>query len=127
MPYDQEVVAHLRERRVGLTLHICGFIDPIVDMIVATGAAAVSMDKPSSLEKMLAAGEGKTVTVGNVSTGVFVQGTKDDVEAEITRCLAAAKDKTGYILATGCEISPRGDLEKIRYFCQRAAELGSLD
>jgi MtaA/CmuA family methyltransferase len=127
LPYDQEVVAHLKQNRVGLTLHICGFIDPIMDMIVATGAAAVSMDKPSDLEKMLAAAQGKTVTVGNVSTGVFVQGTKDDVEAEIKRCLAVGKERTGYILATGCEISPRGDLEKVKYFCQRAAELGQLD
>jgi uroporphyrinogen-III decarboxylase len=49
------------------------------------------------------------------------------VEDEIVRCLAVGKGKQCYILATGCEISPRGDLEKVKYFCQRAAELGKLD
>jgi len=126
LPYEQELATHLKEKRIGLTLHICGFIDPIMDMIVATGAVAVSMDQPSSLEKMLAAGKGKAVTVGNVSTGVFVGGTQQDVEDEIKRCLAVGKDSEGYILATGCEISPMGDLDKVKYFCRRAAELGQL-
>ena len=126
LPYEQELATHLKEKRIGLTLHICGFIDPIMDMIVATGAVAVSMDQPSSLEKMLAAGKGKAVTVGNVSTGVFVGGTRQDVEDEIKRCLAVGKDSEGYILATGCEISPMGDLDKVKYFCRRAAELGEL-
>ncbi len=127
LPYDREVVAHFREKRIGLTLHICGFIDPILDQIVATGAAAVSMDQPSSLEKMLAAAHGKTVTIGNVSTGVFVDGTRQDIENEIKRCLAVGKAREGYILATGCEISIRGDLEKVKYFCQQAAELGKIE
>jgi len=127
LPYGQELATHLKEKRIGLTLHVCGFIDPIMDMIVATGAVAVSMDQPSSLEKMLAAGKGKAVTVGNVSTGVFVGGSQQDVEDEIKRCLAVAKGREGYILATGCEISPMGDLEKVKYFCRRAAELGQLD
>jgi len=127
LPYDRELATYLKERRMGLTLHVCGFIDPIMDLILATGAVAVSMDQPSSLEKMLAAGKDKAVTVGNVSTGVFVGGTEQGVEDEIKRCLAAGKGSNGYILATGCEISPRGDLAKVKYFCQRARELGTLD
>ena len=127
LPYEQEVVADLKAKRMGITLHVCGSIDPVMDMIVATGAAAVSMDAPSSLEKMLDAGGGKTVILGNVSTGVFVQGTMGDVEAEIRRCLAVAKGRSGYILATGCELSPRSDLEKVKYFCRRSAELGRLE
>jgi uroporphyrinogen decarboxylase len=124
LPYDRELVGFLREKRIGLTLHVCGFIDPTIDMIIATGAAAVSMDKPSSLEKMLVAAQGKTVTVGNVATGVFLPGPTQELDSEIARCLAAAKDNTGYILASGCEISVRADLEKVKYFCARAAELG---
>ena len=127
LPYDREMVFFLRERRMGVTLHICGFIDPIMDDILATGCAAVSMDQPSSLAKMLAAGKGKAVTIGNVSTAVFVEGTKQDVEDEIKRCLAAAKDCEGFILSTGCEISTRGDLDKVKWFCERAAVLSKCD
>lgn len=123
LPYDRDVVSFLRERRMGVTLHICGFIDPIMEDILATGCAAVSMDSPSSLDKMLRAAKGKAVTIGNVSTTVFVEGTKQDVEDEVKRCLEAAKDCEGFILSTGCEISVRGDLEKVKWFCERAAAL----
>ena len=127
LPYDREMISHLREKRIGVTLHVCGFIDPIVDDVLATGCAAISMDKPSSLAKMLAAAKGKAVTIGNVSTGVFVNGTREEIDEEIKRCLDAAGDDPGFILASGCEISPRGDLEKVKWFCERAAILGKHD
>lgn len=127
LPYDREAVSFLRERRLGVTLHVCGFIDPIMEDILATGCAAVSMDEPSSLAAMLKAAKGKAVAIGNVATSVFVQGTKEDVEAEVKRCLAEARDCEGFILSTGCEISVRGDLDKVKWFCQRAAVLGRLE
>jgi uroporphyrinogen decarboxylase len=126
LPYDRELVSYLRERRIGVTLHVCGFIDPVIDDVLATGCAAVSMDKPSSLTKMLAAAKGRAVTIGNVSTAVFVEGTREGVEEEIKRCLETARGCEGFILSTGCEISVRGDLDKVRWFCERAASLGRL-
>jgi uroporphyrinogen decarboxylase len=125
LPYDREVVSFLRERRMGVTLHICGFIDPIIESILETGCAAVSMDSPSSLGAMLCAAKGRAVTIGNVPTGVFVQGTRQDVENEVKRCLDAAVGYDGFILSTGCELSVRGDLEKVKWFCERAAALSA--
>ncbi len=124
LPYHKEIISRLREKKISVTLHICGYIDPIMEDIASTGAIAVSMDEPSSLEKMLEVSEGKCVVIGNVSTGVFVKGTREDIEAEVRRCVNAARSHYGYILATGCEISPRGDLEKLRWFCETAARVG---
>jgi len=124
MPYQQQVISRLREKRIGVTLHICGFIDPIMEDIASAGAIAISMDQPSSLEKMLEVCDGRAVVIGNVSTSVFVRGTRDDIESEVQRCLAAARTYYRYILATGCEISPRGDLDKVRMFCEIASEVG---
>ncbi len=127
LPYHQEVVSRLREKRVSVTLHICGLIDPIMEDIVKTGAIAISMDEPSSLEKMLTVCEGKMVVIGNVSTSVFVAGTREDIEKEVRRCISAARSHYNYILATGCEISPRGELSKVRAFCEIASQLGRYD
>lgn len=124
LPYHKEVISRLREKKISVTLHICGYIDPIMEDIVSSGAIAVSMDEPSSLEKMLEVSDGRCVVIGNVSTGVFVRGNRQDIEAEIRRCLEVARSHFGYILATGCEISPRGDLDKVKWFCEIAAELG---
>jgi uroporphyrinogen decarboxylase len=125
-PYEKELISYLRERKISVTLHICGVIDPIMSEIASLGAIALSMDRPSSLGKMLEAAAGRMVVIGNVPTGIFVDGTEKDIEEEIKRCLAEAKGKPGFILATGCEISPRADLEKVKVFAKMASELGKL-
>jgi len=127
LPYEREVISHLREKRIGVTLHVCGFIDPIIEDILATGCGAVSIDEPSSLEKVLGAARGKAVVIGNVATGAFLDGPGEYLEAEVRRCLAAAAGADGFILASGCEISTRGDLEKVKRFCALAAELGKRE
>ena len=127
MPYLKEVISYLGEQRISVTLHICGFIDPIMDEIATLGAVALSMDQPSSLEKMFQASGGKMVVIGNVSTGVFVDGTRQEIESEVRRCMDVAKETPGYIRASGCEISPRGAMEKVKMFCDIASELGQLE
>jgi uroporphyrinogen decarboxylase len=127
MPYLKEVIAYLRERKTSVTLHICGFIDPIMEDIASLGAVALSMDQPSSLAKMFEASKGKMAVIGNVATGVFVDSTRKDMEAEITRCMAEAKETPGFILASGCELSVRADMDQVKAFCEIAAQLGRLD
>ncbi len=127
LPYLKEIVAHFGGKRTAVTLHICGFIDPIMEDIVSSGAIAVSMDQPSSLEKMLAACGTKCVVIGNVSTGVFIDGTREDIEREVRRCLDVGKERGGYILCTGCEISPKGGLDRVKMFCELAASMGGFE
>jgi uroporphyrinogen decarboxylase len=126
-PYLKELIAYLRERKTSVTLHICGFIEPIMEDIAALGAVALSMDEPSSLVKMFEASGGKLVVIGNVATNTFVDGTPEDMEREVKRCMDQAKERPGFVLASGCEISPRADMDKIKHFCALALELGVLD
>jgi uroporphyrinogen decarboxylase len=95
--------------------------------LASIGAAAISMDEPSSLEKMFEASQGKVVIIGNVSTDVFLRGTKDDIEKEVRRCLAVGKEREGYILSSGCELSPRGTIERVKWFCEAASALGKYE
>jgi uroporphyrinogen decarboxylase len=127
LPYQKEVISHLKEHRIGATIHICGFIDPIMEDIITTGAVALSMDKPSSLEKMFEVSGGRIVIIGNVPTGAFIDDTQEDMESEIKRCLAIAKDKGCFILSSGCELSPRADLDRIKLFCELASSLGKYE
>jgi uroporphyrinogen decarboxylase len=125
LPYEKEVIARLREKRQSVTVHICGFIDPIMEDICSMGAIAISMDKPASLEKMFEVSAGRTVIIGNVPTGLFLDGTRREIEAEVKRCLDLGKDKGSYILATGCELSPRADIERVKWFSELATALGT--
>lgn len=127
MPYEKEVISHLKEKRISVTVHVCGFIEPIMEDLASMGAVAISMDEPSSLEKMFEASHGNVVVIGNVSTDVFLRGTKEDVENEVKRCLAVGKEREGYILSSGCELSPRGDIEMVKWFCEIASALGKYE
>jgi len=49
------------------------------------------------------------------------------MESEVKRCMDAAKEKPGFVLASGCEISPRADMDKVKHFCELATQLGKLD
>ena len=66
----------------------------------------------------------KCVVIGNVPTGLFIDGSREEMEDEVNRCLDIGKDRGGYILCTGCEISSRGDIERVRWFCELASALG---
>jgi uroporphyrinogen decarboxylase len=125
LPYEKEVISRLREKRISVTVHICGFVDPIMEDICSMGAIAISMDKPSSLEKMLEVSAGRTVIIGNVPTGLFLDGTREEIENEVKRCVALGKDKGSFILSTGCELSPRADIERVKWFSELATALGT--
>ena len=127
LPYEKEVISHLRGKRISVTVHVCGFIEPIMEDLASMGAVAISMDEPSSLEKMFEASQGKVVVVGNVATNVFLNGTRKDMEDEVKRCLAVGKEREGYILSSGCELSPRGDVERVKWFCEFASALGRYE
>lgn len=126
-PYQRRLLEDLRQRKISVTLHICGLIDPIIGDLVQTGMAALSMDQPSSLDLALEKCAGRAVVIGNVSTEVFVRGEMIEIEKEVRRCLDIGKPKRGYILSTGCEISPRGELERVKFFCELAERLGSYN
>jgi uroporphyrinogen decarboxylase len=123
-PYEKQLISDLRERKISVTIHICGVIEPIMEDIASLGAVALSMDRPTSLEKMFDTSAGRIVIIGNVPTQVFMDGTRKDMEDEVKRCLAVGKERGAYILSSGCELSPRADLERVKWFCELASELG---
>jgi uroporphyrinogen decarboxylase len=127
LPYEKELISGLREKKTSVTVHICGFIDPIMEDICSMGAIAVSMDKPSSLEKMFEVAAGRTVIIGNVPTGLFLDGTRREIEDEVKRCVALGKERGGFILSSGCELSPRADIERVKWFSELATALGTYD
>jgi uroporphyrinogen decarboxylase len=127
LPYEKEVISYLKEKRTSVTVHVCGFIEPIMEDLASMGAVAISMDEPSSLQKMFEVSRGRVVIIGNVSTNVFLNGTRDDIENEVRRCLAVGKEREGYILSSGCELSLRADIERVKWFCELASALGKYE
>lgn len=123
-PYHAELCSHFRSRRAPMSLHICGHIDPIMEDVLETGIAFMSLDAPSSLARMKALGGDRVVLMGNVPTGLFADGTREEMEAAVRTCIETAAPGGGYILASGCEIPLNSTEERIAHFFRYGHECG---
>ncbi len=124
-PYHQELVTYFKEKKVGVGIHICGNANPILDDMVATGASNISVDSGTDLAKAAEAARGKAVLIGNVPTDCFLADSREVMKQAIEDCIKKASNDSGYILAPGCEVPTIAPPEKIDWFMDLAAEIGS--
>lgn len=123
-PYHKQIVDHLKEKKAGVGLHVCGYVDPILEDIVNTGANNISIDAPSDLAKAVEITRGKAVLIGNVDTFLFLSDDREAMKQAIKNCLDVAPKDSGYILASGCEVPGIAPPEKIAWFMELVNELG---
>lgn len=126
-PYHKKMVDHFKAMNVGIGLHICGYVDPILDDMVNTGVTNISVDAPTDLAKAAQAARKKAVLIGNVNTNLFFSGTREEMADAIRHCLAAAPKDSGYVLASGCEVPGVAPPEKVDWFMELANELGRYE
>ncbi len=126
-PVHRRLTAALKEKKIPVTLHICGNIDPIMEDVVDTGIVALSIDSASSLEKMVQVNQGRVVIIGNVPVVTFERGTPEEIEAEIRRCVDTAARGSGFILSSACELSPAAKPENVAHFARYAKEYGRVE
>lgn len=124
-PYHQEIIDYFQGRRIPFGLHICGYIDPIMEDVASTGVASLSIDAPSSLKKLMEIAQGRTVVIGNVPTPLFLEGTREQMEAAVKECIETGAQSRGYILCSGCEVPVDSPLEGLQYFKDAALKYGS--
>lgn len=93
-----------------------GNYSAFVDDIAACGADGFVLE-PSTNMKYIAEKYGKThVIVGNADTRVLLSGGKEEIEAEVRRCIEIGKDCPGYFLAVGNHIPPNTPVENALYY-----------
>ena len=126
-PHHQEIVRFFREKKAGLSLHVCGYIDPIMEDVMDLGIVALSLDSPSSLSKMVEISQKKIVLVGNVATSLFVSGTKEEMESAVEECIRVAAPGGAFILSSGCEIPYNATMERAQFFLRAAKEYGKAE
>jgi len=108
-------------------MHICGYIDPIIEDLMNLGIGALSLDSPSSLKRMVEISRKKIVLVGNVATTLFVSGAKEEMEATVKECLRVAASGGAYIISSGCELPYDSTLDRIRFFIDAVHEYGQTE
>ena len=115
-PYHQQIVQAIHDKGSRVVFHICGSVDLIMEDLVSLGIDGISIDSPSSLEKLFAVGQGKLTIIGNVDPMLFVQGSFDQLENKVQECFEISKGEPKYVVAPGCQIPLSAPLENIKHF-----------
>jgi uroporphyrinogen decarboxylase len=126
-PHHKEIVDFFRQKKAGLSVHVCGYIDPIMEDLLDLGIGALSLDSPSSLKRMVEISHKKIVLVGNVATPLFVNGTKKEMEAAVKECIRIAGLGGAYIISSGCELPYNATLDRVTFFMEAAREHGKTE
>lgn len=108
-PFTRELVRSLSTPAI---LHICGNATPMLDLMVATGAAGLSIDKPVDLEKARASAAGKAALVGNIAPQTLGLGSVDEVRRETEEALRGGLQ----VIAPGCGILPQTPLKNLHTY-----------
>lgn len=95
-----------------------------LDDIVAAGATGVVME-PTTDMAYFASKYGKThVFVGNADTRVLLSGTREEIKAEVERCMAIGKRCPGYFMAVGNHIPVNTPVDNAIYYNEMYEKLG---
>lgn len=126
-PYLEEAIRSLHEFKSGVPIyaHMCGYNDPIIEDIIATGIDGLSVDELTNFKKLVEVSQGRIVIIGSTPTSLFLEGTNQQLEESIRECIDTAAEGSGYILCSGCMISDNAPIEKVRYFLEFGHEYGS--
>ncbi len=126
LPFHREIVEAVHEKGGRISFHICGYVDPIFQDLIDLGIDGLSIDGPSSLEKLFELGRGKTTIIGNVDPMLFMQGTPNQLEDEAKKCLDIAQGEARYIVGPGCQIPLQADLNNIKAFTEACHTYGAF-
>jgi uroporphyrinogen decarboxylase len=122
-PYHQELIDYFGH----IPIHICGYIDPLMEELTSLGFSAISIDETSSLKKMVEVSRKRVVVTGNVAPYLLVDGTKEQIEDAVRECIKIAAKGSAFVLATGCEVAPETPVENLKCFIEAANKWGSYE
>ena len=125
MPYHKRLVDTIHEKGGRIVFHICGYVDPIFDDILSLGVDGLSIDAPSSLEKLFEVGRGKTVIIGNIDPMLFVEGKPEQLEEAVQNCLRISEMDAKYVIGPGCQIPLQAPLDNIKHFVKCCHKYGA--
>lgn len=93
-----------------------GNFDEFVDDIAATGMHGFVFEPLTSLERMVERYGQSHVIIGNADTRMLLLGTKEEIRAEVERCMSIGRDCPGFFMAVGNHIPPNTPVENALYY-----------
>jgi uroporphyrinogen decarboxylase len=136
-PYHKDLVDHFKAKKVGTTVHICGTTHQIHEDLMDVGFVAVTIDldqqadpalKVDQLDRLVTLGNQRGVVgIGNVDVTIFERATREEIEAEVKRCIDTVGRRSRFVLSTSCELPPQANPDCVQWFMDAAREYGRWD
>lgn len=124
-PYQKEIAGRVHKRGGKLSIHVCGQTTAVMKRLAETGADVVEFDAPTDFAEAWKVSRDKVCLLGNVDTSeVLTFGTPERVAEECRKRIEAVKPESGYILSSGCALSPNTSAENVRAMVGAAREYG---
>lgn len=126
LPYTIDLMKDIHEAKGMVCYHICGDTTSIIGDMVKSGCDMISIDNRVDLEYAKQIVGDKVPILGNVDpVEALILGNTNDVDLAVKTCIQKAYDSpSGYILASGCDLSGGVPLENIDQFMASARKYG---
>jgi uroporphyrinogen decarboxylase len=97
----------------------------VIGRLAATGAHIIEFDAPTDFDTAWQATRGKACLLGNVDTSdVLAFGSPERVREECRWRIEKIKPDSGFILSSGCAISPNAPAANLQAMVKSAREYG---
>lgn len=113
LPHQQKLIQSIHEAGAKVKLHICGNLNPVLDLVAQTGADIIDLDYMVDMKKAAALFPKTSCICGNFDpVGILLQGNKEDVKREVKRCMEISQLNPNMI-SPGCEIPKNTPIENV--------------
>lgn len=127
-PYIKELVEFMKTFNTSAGLHICGNVNKLIEPMIATGVSTLSVDR-IDLQVLKEKVAGRTKILGNIDpTQEMLYGPVEKIHEACKRAIDIMKGyEGGYILSTGCDISPKAPFEYVQAMMDAARSYGAYE
>ncbi len=114
LEYDRRIIKDIHDLGAKAELHICGNIEPLLELLVQTEADIVDVDHMVSFKKAVEVfAETRTSANGNLDpVSVFLDGSVETVRSAVKACIQATDATT--MISGGCEIPRKTPYENMK-------------
>jgi hypothetical protein len=123
-PNYQKIFAPLKEAGKIIMYTCDGNYTEFIDDVAATGVHSMMMEPTTDMAAVAERYGKKIAFVGNADTRILLLGTKEDIRAEVKRCMDIGKKYPGYFFSVSNHIPANTPVDSVLYFKDAFEEMG---
>jgi MtaA/CmuA family methyltransferase len=123
-PYQRRIADAVHARGGRLSIHVCGDTNRVIGRLADTGTDIIEFDDPTDFDHVWKTAHGRVCLLGNVNTSEISFGSADAVRDSCQSCLERVLPSSGYILSSGCAISPDAPAANLHAMVESVEQFG---